>query len=454
MAPGIVSERVSAALRMATDTRILRMGEGVLGDTAEVFRNGFGEAPALVVADTNTFRAAGQRVADLLRRAGIATREPFVFDDPDLHARHEHVCRIEEALRPTPAIPVAVGSGTINDLCKLAAHRCGRPYMTVATAASMDGYTAFGASITHEGAKQTFLCPAPRAVIADLEVIGAAPPELNAAGYGDLVAKVTAGADWLLADALGIEPIQPDAWALVQGPLRQWLARPEEIRRGDPAAIGNLTEGLLMTGFAMQVSKSSRPASGAEHQFSHLWDMQDHRCRGRVPLHGVKVAIGTLASTLLYEALFACPVAELDVDAACRQWPEPEELIRQARQTHARPELAAAAARELHAKYVDRPALAGRLRTLKTAWPELRQRLANQLIPSSRLRRMLRRAGAPDEPDRIGIDLERLRRSYVEAQQIRRRFTVLDLAVQTGWMGACLERLFAADGPWRRKQAD
>ncbi len=453
MARGIVSERVSSALRRATDTRALRMGEGVLAETADVFRACFGEAPAVVVADMNTFRAAGGRVADLLRRAGVTTGEPFVFDDPDLHACDEHVRRIEEVLRPTAAIPVAVGSGTINDLCKLAAHRCGRPYMSVATAASMDGYAAFGASITCEGAKQTFFCPGPRAVMADLEVICQAPPELNAAGYGDLLAKVPAGADWLLADALGIEPIEPEAWALVQGSLREWLARPEEIRRGDPAAVGNLIEGLLMTGFAMQGAKSSRPASGAEHQFSHLWDMQDHRYRGRIPLHGCKVAIGTLASTLLYEALFACPVAELDVDEVCRRWPGPDELADQVRRTHDRPGLAAAAVRETQAKYIDRSALADRLRTVKAVWPELRRRLADQLIPSSELRRMLRRAGAPDGPERIGISLERLRRSYVEAQQIRRRFTVLDLAVQAGWMDACLERLFAADGPWRRGRA-
>ena len=96
-------------------------------------------------------------------------------------------------LESTAAIPVAVGSGTINDLTKLAAHRVNRPYMVVATAASMDGYTAYGASITASGSKQTFDCPAPRAVLADLEVIASAPPGMNASGYADLLAKIAAG---------------------------------------------------------------------------------------------------------------------------------------------------------------------------------------------------------------------------------------------------------------------
>ena len=84
--------------------------------------------------------------------------------------------RWSDALREHDAIPVAVGSGTLNDIVKRAAHECERPYMCVATAASMDGYTAFGASITKDGYKQTLTCPAPRAVLADLDVLTAAPP--------------------------------------------------------------------------------------------------------------------------------------------------------------------------------------------------------------------------------------------------------------------------------------
>ena len=90
---------------------------------------------------------------------------------------------------------------------KLAAHRTGRQYLCVATAASMDGYTAYGRRSRTTGSKQTFDCPAPRAVVADIDVIAAAPPELTASGYADLLAKITAGADWIVADALGVEPI-------------------------------------------------------------------------------------------------------------------------------------------------------------------------------------------------------------------------------------------------------
>src|SRR5207247_6674712 len=153
-------------------------------------------------------------------------------------------------------------------------------------------YTAYGASITAKGSKQTFDCPAPQAVLADLEVIASATAGMNAAGYADLVAKIPAGADWIVADALGIEAIQPAVWDTVQERLHAWVDSPEKIAGNEPDALRRLVYGLMMSGFAMQAARSSRPASGAEHQFSHLWDMQHRRHNGVAPSPGCKVGIG------------------------------------------------------------------------------------------------------------------------------------------------------------------
>lgn len=445
-----LGERIARALRVACDTREVQLGEGVIGRVAEVFRHQFPDSTAVVVADHNTLAVAGRQVLDLMRQAGLPTAEPFVFDDADLHAEYHHVERLQSALGSAGLIPIAVGSGTINDLTKLAAHLCGRPYMVVATAASMDGYTAFGASITRHGSKETFFCPAPQAVIADLDVMCRAPAELNAAGYADLLAKTTAGADWILADAAGIEPIDSLAWDLVQTHLREWTGNPEGVRRGDRAAIQGLIEGLLMTGFAMQHSRSSRPASGAEHQFSHLWDMEHHRHLGRVPWHGYKVGIGMLAVASLYEEILRYPLELLDVQRTCRRLPDLDIVRRQVCETHVQAELREVALREVEAKHLAGPALQEMLHRLRQSWPQLRDRLRGQLICFRKLHEMLRRAGAPCEPESIGIDLARLRRTYLAAQQIRRRFTVLDLAALTDLTLECLDRLFGPDGPWRR----
>ena len=192
------------ALSAADRTRLVRVEHGVRRQTAAAFQQLFGRSPAVIIADVNTFAAAGKDVVDSFRQAGHPCLEPFIFDHPDLHAEYSHVEAIDRYLGSQDATAIAVGSGTINDMTKLASHHRGRPYMCVATAASMDGYTAFGASITRDGSKQTFDCPAPVGVLADLEVIETAPEGMNASGYADLQSKIVAGAYWRVAEALDV----------------------------------------------------------------------------------------------------------------------------------------------------------------------------------------------------------------------------------------------------------
>ena len=441
--------RLTEALELARETRRLELGRGALDRTPGVFRQFFGGASALVVADTTTFGVAGRKVLEALRGAGQAVAEPLIYTEPDLHAEHEHVVRLEQTLKAQPAtVAVAVGSGTINDLAKLASHRAGRRYLVVGTAASMDGYTAYGASITYQGAKQTFPCPAPLAVVADLDIICAAPAELNASGYADLLAKIPAGADWMLADAVGSEAINQRAWDLVQGGLREALAEPAGVRRGDYAAVRQLTEGLMLGGFAMQYAQSSRVASGAEHLFSHLWDMQRHTHGGKTPSHGFKVGIGTLAVAALYEYLLAQPLEALDLDRCCAQWPEDAAREQTIRSLLGESEVAAVALTESRAKSVDPAGLRRQLETVRRVWPDLRGRLRRQLLPRTELKERLEAAGAPVEPEQIGISRRRLRESFQPASFLRRRFTVLDLAARAGLMASALDHIFGPSGPW------
>ena len=439
---------LAEALSSARETRALELGSNILSKTPAVFRQQFPGHVAVLVADKNTFAVAGDAVARAFADAGIACKEPFIFTSPDLYAEFRFVEELEESLKTHDAVPVAVGSGVINDVVKLAAHRTGRPYMCVATAASMDGYTAFGASITFKGAKQTFTCPAPVEVVSDVEVIRKAPPEMTASGYADLLAKITAGADWILADALGAEAIDPQSWNIVQGRLRPCLENPKGAAHGDSAAIYGLTEGLMFGGFAMQSSKSSRPASGAEHQFSHLWDMQHHTHNGAAPSHGFKVGVATLAVTALYEHIFQLPLEKLDISWCLGRWPEEKALEKALRTMFAGDEFIDKIWEETRAKYINREKLRTQLDLLCRIWPELRTKLRQQLIPFTEARRMLEQVGAPTEPEQIGISRERLRDSFIQAYYLRRRFTVLDVAVRADLLDSSLDALFGTNGRW------
>ncbi len=439
---------LTEALSAARETRRLEIGSGVNRDIPRFFREQFPGRSAVVVTDKLGFQVTGKAIWQALRAAGLSSIEPFIFEAPDLYAEYRFVEQLENSLKLHQAIPMAVGSGTINDLTKLASHKTVRPYMCVATAASMDGYTAFGASITAHGAKQTFLCPAPDTVVADLDVITQAPEPMNAWGYADLLSKITAGADWILADALGAEPIDPRAWTIVQGRLREMVGDPAGVRARNPTAVARLVEGLMLGGFAMQSAQSSRPASGAEHQFSHLWDMQHHTHNGCAPSHGFKVGIGTLAVTALYEQIMNRPLEKLDVDACCAAWRDESAWTARAVDLLGEGELSTAAVKEIRAKHSDTAQLRAQLQTLRSDWPELKKRLRAQLLPIADLKEMLRQVGAPIEPEQIGIGRARLRDSYWQAFCIRRRFTVLDLAVRLGVLDDALNEIFGPRGTW------
>ena len=165
------------------------------------------------------------------------------------------------------------------------------------------------------------------AIIADIDVIAAAPKEMTAAGYADLAAKVPSGAEWMIADLFGTEPIIPPAWHVLQDFLDDLLSNPEGTASGDPKAVADLFEGLTLSGIAMQAAKSSRPASCCEHLFSHILDMTHFRYHGKLQSHGFQVSIGTLTMCAVFDELFKMDLTKLDPDA-CAAAKGPEDIRR------------------------------------------------------------------------------------------------------------------------------
>lgn len=444
--------KIEYALSHATDTKALMLGKGVIIRAGELFKEQFPGKRAVLVADPRTYKAAGEQVKGLLDDAGISQDEPFIISDDNLFAEWKFIEMVDSMLSKTDAIPIAVGSGTINDLCKLCSSHNGRRYMVAGTAASMDGYTSYGASITFKGAKQTFSCPAPQAVLADTEIMAAAPGAMVASGYADLFAKVPAGADWIVSDALGIEGIDPFSWGIVQDDLKEALSNPEGARSGNPDAIEPLIEGLILSGFGMQAYRSSRTASGADHQFSHLWDMQHHKMStGKAPSHGFKVSIGSLMSTALYEQLLSTDISHLDVERCVAAWPSLEAQRYEAVEMFKGTDFPDIGDTEITAKYVDKPALRAQLMTLSNNWENISARIRRQMIPFAEAQRMLSEVGAPTKPEDIGISRRRLRDSVRMAQKIRRRYTILDVALQTCNTERWLDAIFAPGMPWEMR---
>jgi glycerol-1-phosphate dehydrogenase [NAD(P)+] len=316
----------------------------------------------------------------------------------------------------------------------------------------MDGFTAYGSSITKDGNKQTFDCPAPYGFVLDSAIAAAAPKELAASGYADLIAKIPAAADWMLADVAGTEKIDEFSWGLVQDGLKEALADPAAVAAGDVEKTQALADGLLMSGFAMQAIQSSRPASGAEHQYSHCWDMEDLCVDGKHVSHGFKVGIGTLMSTAEIEFLLEKGLENIDVEAcvdAWKSWDEMEVEIREI--LDGKPGHIARGIAEAKGKYVDKEGLRKQLEALKAAWPELSIKIKEQIIPFEQVRENLRLVGAPYEPEMIGVTRERFRKTVSYIPYMRSRFTNIDVIYRLGWLDEFIEKMFGKGGIWEVK---
>ncbi len=435
------------ALERAPETGDFLLGAGCRFKIPAVFQRCFPGKVAIIIADDKTFAAAGRTVQAALQASEVASVEPFVFPgEPTLHADYEHVERLREVLSASPdLIPLAVGSGTINDLVKRTVFELERRYLVLATAASVDGYSSFGAPIVQQGFKKTMDCPAPLVIVADSEVLRDAPPEMSAAGYADLMSKIPAGADWILADLLDLDPIEPVAWDMVQAGLRRWVGAPEQLQQGDAQAFEALFEGLTMSGFAMQAIRKSRPASGADHLLSHIWDMQYHRdAQGHSVSHGFQVALGSLASIALMERFFAKDIPKLDIDAVCRKRQSWDARAADILKAFGENAISQRAIEESRAKFADHEELRARLTRLVSKWDEMRARVQAQLFPYAEFRAMLAAAACPVTPQQIHLSRERFRETFRLAQMIRNRYTILDLAYETGLLEECVEEILAS----------
>ncbi len=421
---------IQEAVRRSRTIDSLEIGSGALRQVGALVQQHFPRRPALLIADENTWKVAGPQVEQSLRDASVEVKKLVLPGSPRL--KPTTALGNELVSEMGTSTPVAIGSGVINDLVKYAAHQANTRYCCVATAASMDGYASAGAAMMYDGFKKTIPCTAAQVVVADSDIIREAPLEMAGWGYGDLAGKVPAGADWILADAFGLEPIDDVAWPLVQHHLRACLEKPHELQEQKPEAFARLFIGLTATGLAMEFHNTSRPASGSDHQIAHLWEMSQHQHAGRPVSHGACVAIGCLTVLALYDWLLKQETLGFDPEQAWAARGSLESKEAEIRQVFPQTEIADKAIQEVTAKHPSDDELKARLLKLQTTWPELRQRLRQQLMSLEEMQEHLKQAGAPARAADIGIDPERLRETTRIARFLRSRYTVLDLLDETG----------------------
>ena len=274
------------------------IGSGAVNQVPEFVKK-YGKKP-FVVADLNTYAAAGEHVCTLLNEAAIPYGS-FIFQDtalePDEHAVGAAFMHYDTSCD----VILGVGSGVINDICKILSNTTGNPYIIVGTAPSMDGYASATSSMSRDGVKVSLNSRCADVIIGDTDILKTAPDHMLRSGLGDMLAKFVSIAEWRIAHLITGEYYCEEVAQLIRSAVKKCVDNAEGLLRREDAAIEAVFEGLVIGGVAMAYAGVSRPASGVEHYFSHVWDMRGLEFGTKVDLHGIQCAMATVKAVKLYE---------------------------------------------------------------------------------------------------------------------------------------------------------
>lgn len=282
------------------DIQAIRVGSGVIQELPGIVRD-LGASHIFLVTDNYTYEAAGRQVEQLLDQAGLPYHKRVFQTETPLVPNEYALGSVLAAMTSQDDMLLAVGSGTLNDVTKYVSARTGVPYVIAATAPSMDGYASTVAPTILDGFKTTLPAVYPAAIVADVDILKDAPMPMLTAGFGDIIGKFTSLADWRLSHQLNGEYYCPEVAGVIEAAVETCAANAQALAQREPQAIQAVTEALILSGLAMGMVGVSRPASGAEHQMAHYWEMDALRRGEEHPLHGNAVGVGTVLAASLYE---------------------------------------------------------------------------------------------------------------------------------------------------------
>ncbi|MDQ0256777.1 glycerol-1-phosphate dehydrogenase [NAD(P)+] [Evansella vedderi] len=342
----------------------------------------------VLVADTNTYEVAGNKLYKLLSEKGIHVEVCFIEPDRlnDVVANEESIVQLLLAVPPKTDVLLSVGAGTLHDITRVVSYKMGLPFISIPTAPSVDGFNSMGAPLVIKGIKKTYQTQAPIAVFADINILEDAPQKMIAAGFGDMLGKSTSLADWKFSSLIGGEPFCPLVYQITKEALQSCINNRSQIALGSEEGIKVLMESLINSGLAMLIMGQSHPASGAEHHISHYWEMDFMRNKQPQVLHGAKVSISCYLIADLYKNKVKDAINTLSLGNEHTDSEKVTKVIEQ-----------------------------------KEAILEI----INSIPNSTELKEMVQELGGETEPEELGITDNLLQRSFQEAHLIRDRFTLL-----------------------------
>lgn len=411
-----------------SDVKKLIVGSGAINSLPDELREN-GCKKAFLLADVNTYAAAGDRVEALLKSSEIAYSS-YVFPEKHLEPDERAVGSAVMHFDKKCSAVIAVGSGVVGDIAKILASTAGVGYVIVATAPSMDGYASATSSMAMDGVKVTLPSRCADVIIGDTDILKNAPMEMLISGLGDMIAKYISICEWRIANIITGEYYCEKIADMVREALKTCVENADGLLQRDSVAVEAVFRGLVLAGQAMAYAFCSRPASGIEHYFSHVWDMRALEFGESASTHGIQCAIATLMSARLYESVkrMTPDVASAKKYAASFDYPAWAEELRAFLGKGADVMIALEAKEgkysvEKHSE---------RIGIIASRWDEIVKVIDEEIPDSARIEELLLRIGCPTSPAEIGIDEATLPLTFKATKDIRDKYVLSRLAFDLG----------------------
>lgn len=378
----------------------------------------------LLVMDLNTRAALGEQAETALRETG-SDLLTVVFCDEEVVADADHIFQVLLTADRPPRTCVAIGSGTITDIARFVSHRTGQSFISMPTAPSVDGFTSIGAPLIIGGVKTTVICHAPQAIFADVPTLAAAPRPLIAAGLGDMLGKYTSIADWRLGRLLWDEPYDDEIAQRTLTAVQFCADRVDAISEASTDGVSALLEGLIESGYCMLDFGASRPASGAEHHYSHFWEMKLLREGRPAILHGAKVGVATVLVADQYAQIRRLSRAAASDLLEMSELPDRSEETARIQQAYGDLAQDVVSGHSAFLDMTEEEYGALKQRILDN-WEEI-QEIAAQVPPPETIADLLAKVGGPTTVADLGLTAEEQSLAEQNGHYLRDRFTVRKL---------------------------
>ncbi len=301
----------------STTIKDVCIGSGMMDETGDILRRNAFPDNLLLVADKNTLSSANGIEKAL---SGFSVTKK-IYDNIRV-AEMYHVEEIENLIRDKDIAVLSVGTGSVNDPCRLACARQNKKLCIFATAPSMDGFASDSSPIVKFGFKSSYPAKSPEVIIGDTKILSKAPVQLKSSGFGDMIAKYVGLIDWKISNLLTGEYYCERVAELTKSAVDLLIELADCVTVDNEETAGKIFESLLMTGIAMSFTKNSRPASGSEHIVAHLIECLQLP-EGIIPnYHGEDVGVCTLEMLKLYNKL-----AELETVTGVKEYVDWEKVF-------------------------------------------------------------------------------------------------------------------------------